>query len=163
MAISMVNGNAFDPQMTPQEIAKSTAEVNTFNAANRAAQGRVGGQKLDKDDFLKLLLTQLSHQDPVSPMENTEFIAQMAQFSSLEQMSNMNQGFNRLASLFNSNEAVATLGKTVEIQVGENLVTGTVDAIRRGETPEIIVNGAAYGMDAVRSVYNSAAVLADAA
>jgi flagellar basal-body rod modification protein FlgD len=87
-------------------------------------------------------------------MENTEFIAQMAQFSSLEQMSNMNQGFNRLASLFHSNEAVATLGKTVEIQVGDHLVTGTVDAIRRGETPEIIVNGAAYGMDAVRSVYN---------
>jgi flagellar basal-body rod modification protein FlgD len=154
---------AFNPQMTPQEAAKSTAEANFFNVENRAAQGRVGGQKLDKDDFLKLLLTQLSHQDPSSPMENTEFIAQMAQFSSLEQMSNMNQGFNRLASLFNSNEAVATLGKTVEIQVGENLVTGTVDAIRRGGTPEIIVNGAAYGMDAVRSVYNGVTATAGAA
>jgi flagellar basal-body rod modification protein FlgD len=123
----------------------------------------VGGQKLDKDDFLKLLLTQLSHQDPVNPMENTEFIAQMAQFSSLEQMSNISQGFNRLASLFNSNEAVATLGKIVEIQVGDHLITGTVDAIRRGENPEIIVNGNAYGMDAVRSVSNGAAVAAEAA
>jgi flagellar basal-body rod modification protein FlgD len=143
----------FMPQMTAADAAKSQQAVNAFNAQNQAAHGRAGGQKLDKDDFLKLLLTQLSHQDPISPMENTEFIAQMAQFSSLEQMSNMNQGFNRMASLFNSTEAVATLGKTVDIRVGDQFVTGTVDAIRRGEKPELVVNGAAYGMDAVTAIH----------
>jgi flagellar basal-body rod modification protein FlgD len=142
-------------EMTPMEAAQTQMAVDAFNVENRATHGRVGGQKLDKDDFLKLLLTQLSHQDPISPMENTEFIAQMAQFSSLEQMSNMNQGFNRMASMFNSTEAVATLGKTVEIQVGDHLLTGTVDAIRRGETPALIVNGAAYSMDAVKAIHTS--------
>lgn len=50
---------------------------------------------LDKDAFLRLLTTQLSHQDPLNPMEDREFIAQLAQFSSLEQMQNLNQNFEK--------------------------------------------------------------------
>lgn len=48
---------------------------------------------LDKDAFLRLLTTQLSNQDPLNPMEDREFIAQLAQFSSLEQMQNLNKTF----------------------------------------------------------------------
>ncbi|MEN1759446.1 flagellar hook capping FlgD N-terminal domain-containing protein [Anoxynatronum sibiricum] len=53
-------------------------------------QSRQNNSALDKDAFMRLLVTQLSNQDPLSPMEDREFIAQMAQFSSLEQMQNLN-------------------------------------------------------------------------
>ncbi|MGE5591737.1 MAG: flagellar hook assembly protein FlgD [Bacillota bacterium] len=47
-------------------------------------------QELDKDAFLKLLVTQMQYQDPLNPMDNQQFMAQMAQFSALEQMQNLN-------------------------------------------------------------------------
>ncbi|HAH60673.1 MAG TPA: flagellar hook assembly protein FlgD, partial [Treponema sp.] len=89
-------------------------EVNGYNKT-LAVNGRKASQSLGKDDFLKLLLTQLSNQDPTSPMENTEFIAQMAQFSSLEQMTNMNSEFTKMAALFKTSEASSVIGKTVEL------------------------------------------------
>ena len=55
---------------------------------------QTGNSSLGKDDFLKILVTQLQNQDPMNPMEDKDFIAQMAQFSSLEQMTNMSTSLN---------------------------------------------------------------------
>ncbi|MCW2277938.1 flagellar hook capping FlgD N-terminal domain-containing protein [Heliophilum fasciatum] len=60
------------------------------------ANSRSVDNNLGKDDFLNLLVTQLRYQDPMNPMDNTQFIAQMAQFSSLEQMKNMTEGLAEL-------------------------------------------------------------------
>lgn len=57
---------------------------------------------VDKNDFLKLLVAQLEHQDPLSPMKNEEFIAQLATFSSLEQLIAINQGIEELVELTGS-------------------------------------------------------------
>jgi flagellar basal-body rod modification protein FlgD len=63
-----------------------------------SASTAVPSQSLGKDDFLRLLTTQLQNQDPLSPMDNTAFVAQMAQFSSLEQLQNLNGSLEQLAS-----------------------------------------------------------------
>ncbi|MFD4815230.1 flagellar hook assembly protein FlgD [Peribacillus butanolivorans] len=102
---------------------------------------RKTGDSLGKDDFLKLLLTQLQNQDPSSPMDNTEFIAQLATFSSLEQMMNIGSqideliGLNQQNSLMNYNSFV---GKEVTWHIldesGENLAieegVGIVESIQ---------------------------------
>ncbi|MCQ2594713.1 MAG: flagellar hook assembly protein FlgD [Treponemataceae bacterium] len=139
--------------MSANDQAAVMQAVNTQNAKNAAANGRVASQELGKDDFLKLLITQLSNQDPTSPMENTEFIAQMAQFSSLEQMTNMSTGFAKMANLLNSSEAVSTIGHVVDITSGESTVTGTVSAVTRGENPQIVVNGIPYSMEQINKIY----------
>jgi flagellar basal-body rod modification protein FlgD len=74
-------------------------------------------KQLGKDDFLKLLITQLSQQDPTNPMKDQDFIAQMAQFSSLEQMKNISSGISRMEA----KQSYAIVGKLVS---GPDLVTG---------------------------------------
>ncbi len=139
--------------MSASEQAQTQQAVNMFNKT-LAVNGRTASQELGKDDFLKLLLTQLSHQDPTAPMDNTQFIAQMAQFSTLEQMTNMSVGFNQLSNLLNTSDAVATMGKTVEIDTGaETGVTGVVEAVVRGERPQVQVNGTLYDAESIKTVY----------
>ena len=140
--------------MSASEKVQTQMSVDQFNKKN-TVNGRTASQELGKDDFLKLLLTQLSHQDPTTPMDNNQFIAQMAQFSSLEQMNNMSTGFQKLATLMNNTDAFSTLGKTVEIKTGDTNVTGTVEGITRGEHPQVKVNGMYYDLDKINSVYSN--------
>lgn len=138
--------------MSAAEKLQTQNAVDSFNKT-LTVNGRKSSNELGKDDFLKILIAQLSNQDPTSPMENTEFIGQMAQFSSLEQMTNMSQSFEKMASFINSSEAQSMLGKTVEIDLGENHVTGSVQAATRGANPQVLVNGMYYNMDQIKAVY----------
>ena len=138
--------------MSATEKLQTQNAVNSFNKSI-AVNGRTASQELGKDDFLKLLLAQLANQDPTSPMENTQFIAQMAQFSSLEQMTNMSTEFTKLANMLNSSEAVNVIGKTVDIDVAGQLVSGVVDGATRGVNPQVEVNGMLYDMAQVQRVY----------
>jgi flagellar basal-body rod modification protein FlgD len=137
--------------LNDQEQAILRMQVDAFNKS--IEQGKKPVQSLGKDDFIKILITQLTHQDPTAPMEDKEFIAQMAQFSSLEQMTNMAQDFNRLTNLLMSSEAATALGKSVEIAQGNDVIQGTVKAVTRGATPQVLVNGNYYNWDLVTRVY----------
>ncbi|AEF85306.1 flagellar hook capping protein [Treponema primitia ZAS-2] len=137
--------------LSSQEKAVLNREVDSFNKTIQ--QGRMPSQSLGKDDFLKILITQLSHQDPTAPMEDKEFIGQMAQFSTLEQMTGMASDFSRLADLLTGGEATSALGRSVEIVEGDRVVQGTVRAVSRGASPEVLVNGSYYQWDQVTRVF----------
>jgi flagellar basal-body rod modification protein FlgD len=127
--------------------------VNLQNAKNTAENGRTASSELGKDDFLKLLITQLQNQDPTSPMENTEFIAQMAQFSSLEQMTNMSTSFTQLANTLSASEASITVGKRVEVQLEGATISGVVEAATRGQSPMVQINGNFYDLEKISKIY----------
>ncbi|HAP43165.1 MAG: flagellar hook assembly protein FlgD [Spirochaetes bacterium GWD1_61_31] len=136
--------------LNPAELTRARLDAEAVNRG--LAEGRQVKQDLDKDDFLKILVTQLQHQDPTAPMEDREFIAQMAQFSSLEQMTNMSQNFASMAGVLNSSEAQSLLGRTVEILDGERTVYGPVSQVVRGEFPMVMVDGSFYDLDQVSKV-----------
>ena len=136
--------------LSAQDLAATKTEVDTFNKSIKSA--KTGTANLGRDDFLKLLITQLQHQDPTAPVDDKDFIAQMAQFSSLEQITNMSASFQRLSGLLASGEASQVLGKTVELRDGDNLVRGVVDKVVRGDNPLVGVNGGIYDFSQVESV-----------
>jgi len=137
--------------LNTQEQSLIKMQVESFNKS--IEQGKKPSQSLGKDDFIKILITQLTHQDPTAPMEDREFIAQMAQFSSLEQMTNMAQDFNRLANLLSGSEATGALGKSVELTEGDQVIQGVVKAVTRGAVPQVLVNGNYYNWEQVTRVY----------
>ena len=142
--------------MSPQEKAATTMLVDAENkrlSLELNQRNTTPNQSLGKEDFLKILLTQLAHQDPTAPMEDKEFIAQMAQFSSLEQMTNMASDFARMARMLRVTEASGALGKAVELNLGDKLVQGVVKAVTREEMPQILVNGRYYDWEQVTTVY----------
>ncbi|MBI2506094.1 MAG: flagellar hook assembly protein FlgD [Candidatus Latescibacteria bacterium] len=108
-----------------------------MNISNLSTQGSQASQpspksQLGKDDFLRLLTMQLQYQDPLNPMDNTQFVSQMAQFSSLEQLQNMNKSLgekssseSQLQSAFNNSLAASLVGKQVEVATAEAVYDGT--------------------------------------
>ena len=143
--------NYFRPDLSSEQKGEVDKFVRDFNLGLNPK--RQATQNLGRDDFLKILITQLSYQDPTNPMQDKEFIAQMAQFSTLEQMTGMAKDFAKLTSLFSGNEAQSSLGKNVEILENERTVTGMVQAVTRGEFPQVLVNGSLYDWDKVNRVF----------
>lgn len=84
---------------------------------------------LNQDDFLKLFLTQLNFQDPMEPVDNREFLAQIAQFSSLEQSRQIGAGIDDLVLLNSTSQSVSMLSKYVELNTENGVQTGTVSAV----------------------------------
>jgi flagellar basal-body rod modification protein FlgD len=94
-----------------------------------AAAGSTPTSNLSLQDFLRILTSQLSNQDPLKPLDNQEFVTQVAQFSTLEQSRQLNEKIDQLLSVQSVTSSVGLLGKTVDINLSGNTVTGQVTAI----------------------------------
>ena len=112
---------------------------------------------LGKDDFLKLMMIQMQHQDQLNPMDNEQMLSQMAQFSSLEQMSNLNDNFANAASSTAFVDATRLLGKQVsipDISGSSQLISSTVKTIRNTTQGPLLTleNGQVITVDQVLQV-----------
>jgi flagellar basal-body rod modification protein FlgD len=137
---------------TPEELAQTNREVSFFNKTLN--NGRELKKILGQDDFLNLLVTELRHQDPTEPMKDRDFIAQMASFSSLEQMKTLNSGMEGVSKLMAKSQAYALLGKVVEIGEGNQVVKGLVKEVTGGDAPQVLVNGTYYDFSNIQRVTN---------
>jgi len=133
-------------------ITAAGANPNTVASA-KSPTGAM--QALGKDVFLKLLVTQLRYQDPLKPQDNSAFVAQMAQFTSLEQLQNVNATLTQLVTLQSKDttnvisHAPAYLGLTVTV-AGENgePVSGTVSAVEYEQgKPFLVIDGIRHGLE----------------
>lgn len=111
-----------------------------------AEQGKRDGATMQMDDFLQLLTAQISNQDPLEPMKDTEFISQMANIASLEQMEQFSKGFETFADSQKDMVAQAYLGRQVNVTDGERSISGVVDAVDKADDGQISVqvNGQSY-------------------
>jgi len=89
--------------------------VEFIGGATQAPTVDLAQSAMSQQDFLRVLLAQLRHQDPLKPMDNQAFLAQMAQFSALAQTNQLNTKVDTLLSIEASTQAVGLLGKTVEV------------------------------------------------
>jgi flagellar basal-body rod modification protein FlgD len=122
-------------------VASTTNSNGTNN--NSATSGLGAAAGLGKDDFMQLLIAQLKNQDPMKPMEDKEFITQLAQFSSLEATEKLNTQLEELLGSQSLVQAAALIGKqaTAKLPTGETL-TGTISEVRMlNGQPTVILNG----------------------
>jgi flagellar basal-body rod modification protein FlgD len=99
----------------------ATEAVSSVNSS--AAYG------LDFQSLLKIILTQLTYQDPLKPVDNFQFVSQLAQFSQLQQSQTLNDQITSLLSAQAANQAVSLLGRTVDVLNGLSTQSGVVQSV----------------------------------
>src|ERR1700709_793684 len=127
----------------------ATTPTTPGTTGTTAKTGGTTGPSLGKDDFLKLLVGQLKNQDPMNPTSDTDFIGQMAQFSQLEQTTNMADANAKLVAQQTGARAVALLGRSITYPDASTGVstTGVVEKVQWTDgLPSLTVGGVA-GID----------------
>jgi len=137
--------------------AQTAAQSGTTSSSSASAS-QTGMNSLNENDFMQLLVTQLQNQDPLNPVDNTQMLAQLAQFSALEEMTQVAQTDAQVLSAVQNLESEMSLlmahsliGASVTVQdASGNQVQGTVSSVTMNQgTPQIVVNGTSYPLTQV--------------
>lgn len=133
-------------------VSGSSSSNNNVTNALAAATGN--NQFVSQNTFLTLLITQLENQDPMNPQDSSQFVAQLAQFSSLEQMTQVNQEMESVLE----NSVTGLIGQTVTVADSNSqsgFVSGQVSGIvYYSNGPAVQVNGTNYPLSAIQNVGN---------
>lgn len=134
-------------------VSATSGYSDLYNSTG-ATPTRTAKKSLDSADFMKLLAVQFQSQDPMKPMEDTAFIAQMAQFTSLEQTNTMTLEMARLRAEQQLIMGNGYLGRTVTVENAEgNEVTGVVSALENAEDGIFLqIGDQSYPLAAVRRI-----------
>jgi len=119
-----INSTNLNDVITASGVSTGTKKTATDTAS------KTGTDSLGKDAFLQLLVTQMQHQNPLDPQDNGEFVAQLAQFSSLEGITSLNDSVNRITSSLGSSQALqasSLVGRSVIVQ-NDKAVVDTADS-----------------------------------
>lgn len=129
-------------------------KVYNSAAVSNNVQGKPNKNNINKDGFLQILSAQLQNQDPMNAGDNTQYVAQMAQFAALEQMQNLNDSMNNLLLSQKVIEGNMMIGRLVTIDAGEGkYLTGVVTATKAAKgNVNIIIDGKEYNVDSVTEV-----------
>ena len=128
------------------DVTTSTKAGST--ALNPISAADANKNSLGKDAFLKLLTTQLQHQDPLNPMDDSQFMGQMAQFSTLEQVTNMANANTAMADNLAFNKSVSLIGRTVTYTGEDDQPhTGKVDRVTTTDGKPALSVGGTDGVD----------------
>ena len=123
--------------------------TGTTSTTTPTTVAKPAGMALGKDDFLKLLVGQLQHQDPLAPSDDQQWIGQMAAFSQLEQVSNTAATTQKIVDALNTNGTLSLIGRTVTY-IGETgaAQTGLVDNVDMAGGKATLTVGGVAGIDA---------------
>jgi flagellar basal-body rod modification protein FlgD len=127
----------------------STNPITQAGTSANPTQPKSAAQTLGKDDFLKLLVGQLQHQDPLAPSDDQQWIGQMAAFSQLEQVSNMAASSQKIVDTLNMNGTLSLIGHTVTyLDANGASQTGKVDTVDVAGGKATLTVGGVAGIDA---------------
>ena len=138
----------------------SAADIQSQMTAPPDNLERLPAKTIGQTEFLSLLVTQMRNQDPLKPVSDTEFIAQMAQFTSLEQTKEMGADLQQLRQSYNLTQGTALMGKPVKVATGEKenqvFTNGIVTDLKVNKDGDVsvILNGQTYDLDSVIEVHS---------
>jgi len=139
--------------ISPLSTTTTSAAIGKDPITGLNMSSNAGKQMLGADDFMKLLTTQLTSQDPMNPMKDTEFISQMANFTSLEQMRTLSKSFETFTSDQKMSGAPAFLGRNVTVKDAAGDVTGMVDSITlKDGKAAIVIDGKSYDTNLITGI-----------